>query len=48
MVRLASGSGGKILVDVSEAYGNSIKKGDSQQNGSVEEPDQMLTVTVAE
>lgn len=28
VVRLASGSGGKILVDVSEAYGNSIKKGD--------------------
>lgn len=28
VVRLASGTGGKILVDVSEAYGNSIKKGD--------------------
>ena len=28
VVRLASGQGGKILVDVSEAYGNSIKQGD--------------------
>lgn len=28
VVRLASGAGGKILVDVSEAYGNSIKQGD--------------------
>lgn len=28
VVRLASGSGGKILVDVSEAYGSSIKQGD--------------------
>jgi membrane fusion protein (multidrug efflux system) len=29
VVRLTSGSGGKILADVSEAYGNSIKAGDS-------------------
>ena len=29
VVRLASGSGGKILADVSEAYGNSIKAGDA-------------------
>ncbi|HEX8505062.1 MAG TPA: efflux RND transporter periplasmic adaptor subunit, partial [Hymenobacter sp.] len=28
VVRLTSGSGGKILADVSEAYGNSIKAGD--------------------
>jgi RND family efflux transporter MFP subunit len=28
VVRLAGGTGGKILVDVSEAYGNSIKQGD--------------------
>ncbi|UOQ97891.1 efflux RND transporter periplasmic adaptor subunit [Hymenobacter sp. 5317J-9] len=29
VVRLTSGSGGKILADVSEAYGNSIKAGDN-------------------
>jgi len=29
VVRLTSGKGGKILVDVSEAYGNSIKAGDN-------------------
>ena len=29
VVRLTSGSGGKILADVSEAYGNSIKAGDA-------------------
>ncbi|WP_216679090.1 efflux RND transporter periplasmic adaptor subunit [Hymenobacter siberiensis] len=29
VVRLTSGTGGKILVDVSEAYGNSIKAGDN-------------------
>ena len=46
VVRLTSGTGGKILVDVSEAYGNSIKAGDNAVVTIPDLGDQELPATV--
>ena len=46
VVRLAGGTGGKILVDVSEAYGNSIKAGDQAVVTIPDMGDEELPATV--
>ena len=46
VVRLTSGTGGKILADVSEAYGNSIKAGDQAVVTIPDLGDQELPATV--